>query len=67
MANTSEKAPLAGMESRILEIPAALDSGTQIPITTIRGARPGPVVALVAGNHGYEYPPILGACRRSEA
>ena len=59
MANTSEPAPLAGIESRIIEIPATLDSGTEIPITTIRGAHPGPVVALIAGNHGYEYPPIL--------
>ncbi len=40
-------------------MPAGLDSGTQIPITTIQGARPGPVLALIAGNHGYEYPPIL--------
>lgn len=47
------------IESRILEIAAATDGGTQIPISTIRGARPGPVLALIAGNHGYEYPPIL--------
>ena len=59
MAETSEPAPPAGIYSRIIEIPAAQDSGTQIPITTICGAEPGPVVALIAGNHGYEYPPIL--------
>ena len=47
------------MEHRVLEIPAGVDAGTQIPITTIRGARPGPALALIAGNHGYEYPPIL--------
>jgi len=47
------------MESRIIEIPAAADAGTFIPVTTIRGARPGPVLALIAGNHGSEYPPIL--------
>ena len=49
----------AAIESRILEIPAASDAGTFIPITTVRGIRPGPVLALIAGNHGYEYPPIL--------
>src|SRR5580704_19686758 len=43
----------------MIEIPAAQDAGTQIPVTTIEGARPGPVLALIAGNHGYEYPPIL--------
>ncbi len=47
------------METRIIEIPAAADAGTQVPVTTIRGARPGPTLALIAGNHGYEYPPIL--------
>jgi predicted deacylase len=47
------------MESRILHVPAAADAGTQIPVTTIRGTGPGPVLALIAGNHGYEYPPIL--------
>ena len=47
------------IESRVIEIPAASDSGTQIPVTTIRGPRPGPTLALIAGNHGYEYPPIL--------
>ncbi len=33
--------------------------GAQTPVTVIRGAQPGPVLALVAGTHGYEYPPIL--------
>src|SRR5260370_42609571 len=44
---------------RLLEIQSVLDAGTQFPITTIRGSHPGPVLALIAGNHGYEYPPIL--------
>ncbi len=47
------------IESRIIEVPDGIDAGTQIPLTTISGARPGPVLALVAGNHGYEYPPVL--------
>ena len=47
------------LPQRILEIPAGVDAGTQIPISTITGGRPGPVLALIAGNHGYEYPPIL--------
>jgi hypothetical protein len=63
MANTSDPASPGGVESRIIDIPPAGDSGTQIPITTIRGANPGPVVALIAGNHGYEYPPILALQR----
>jgi hypothetical protein len=43
----------------MIEVPAGIDAGTQIPLTTIAGARPGPVLALIAGNHGYEYPPVL--------
>ncbi len=50
---------LVMLHSRTLEIPAASDAGAQIPISTIQGAHPGPVLALIAGNHGYEYPPIL--------
>ncbi len=53
----------SSIESRMLTVPAGVDPGTEIPLTTIRGARPGPVLALVAGNHGYEYPPILALQR----
>src|SRR5580704_14014911 len=34
-----------------------------IPLTIFNGKKPGPVLALVAGNHGYEYPPILALQR----
>lgn len=54
---------LAAIESRIIEVPAAQDAGSEIPITAIQGARPGPALALIAGNHGYEYPPILALQR----
>jgi hypothetical protein len=36
---------------------------TQIPITVYKGSKPGPVLALTAGIHGYEYPPILALQR----
>ena len=45
--------------SFFLSVPAGEgDEGTTIPVTVIRGAAPGPVLALIAGTHGYEYPPI---------
>lgn len=47
------------MASGMIGIPKGVDAGTEVPVTVFRGARPGPVLALVAGNHGYEYPPIL--------
>lgn len=50
---------LVPIETRTIRVPAGVDAGTEIPVTTIRGERPGPALALVAGNHGYEYPPIL--------
>jgi len=40
-----------------------IGDGVAIPVTTITGARPGPVLALIAGNHGYEYPPVLALQR----
>jgi predicted deacylase len=47
-----------------LSVPAAAgDEGTDIPITIVNGARPGPVLALVAGVHGMEYTPILALQR----
>ncbi len=42
---------------------AAGDAGTTIPFTIVNGARPGPVLALVAGVHGAEYRPILALQR----
>jgi len=51
------------LTSRTLTVPAGRDAGAEIPVTTITGARPGPALALVAGNHGYEYPPILALQR----
>ena len=44
--------------SGYLEVPPGVDEGTRIPITVINGTRVGPVIALIAGTHGYEYPPI---------
>jgi predicted deacylase len=49
--------------SGIIPIPAAADPGTELPVTIVHGTKPGPVLALVAGNHGYEYPPILALLR----
>src|SRR5215203_3733627 len=46
--------------------PRAGDQGTTIPFTVIHGAKPGPVLALVAGTHGMEYTPILALQRIRE-
>ena len=44
-------------------IPAGSDSATSIPVAVIRGARPGPIVAFVAGSHGTEYSSIVAMQR----
>lgn len=56
------------MVSGRLEIaPAAGDTGDGdgafVPLTIAHGARPGPVLVLVAGVHGSEYAPILALQR----
>jgi len=42
-----------------LEVPAAADTGTNIPVVVVNGANPGPVLALVTGAHGTEYVSII--------
>jgi predicted deacylase len=56
-------APPGQSASGELVVPATKDAGTTIPVTVVQGARPGPVLALVAGNHGYEYAPIVALQR----
>jgi predicted deacylase len=42
-----------------IEVPAASDAATNVPVIVVHGARPGPVLALVAGAHAMEYASIL--------
>ena len=42
-----------------IAVPAGVDAATDIPVIVIQGARPGPVLALVAGSHGTEYASIV--------
>ena len=49
--------------SGLIQVPAANDESTMIPISILHGTRPGPVLALIAGNHGYEYAPIIALQR----
>src|SRR5918994_742938 len=49
-----------------LQVPDGADPGTRIPVTVVHGAGPGPVLALVAGTHGYEYTSIVALPRVRE-
>src|SRR6516162_8171607 len=42
-----------------LEVPAGADTGANIPVVVVNGAKPGPVLALVTGAHGTEYVSII--------
>ncbi|MCX6568408.1 MAG: M14 family metallopeptidase [Candidatus Aminicenantes bacterium] len=53
--------------SGYLAVPEKGGAGTEIPFTVINGAKKGPVLALVAGLHAYEYPPILALYRLKDA
>ena len=55
--------PPGEMRSGYLSVPEKDDLRTSIPFTVINGAKKGKVLALVAGVHGYEYPPILALYR----
>lgn len=54
-------------ESGYLAVPPGEDGSARLPVSVLQGAGPGPVLALIAGTHGYEYPPItaLQRLRRS--
>jgi predicted deacylase len=47
------------MRSGYLTVPDREDPGCLIPVTVINGKKKGKTLALVAGVHGFEYPPIL--------
>ncbi len=42
-----------------LQVPAGVDSATDIPVVVVNGAKAGPVLALVSGAHGTEYASII--------
>jgi uncharacterized protein len=43
----------------VIAVPPGSDAGTNIPVAVAHGAKPGPVLALVAGSHGTEYASIV--------
>ena len=47
----------------VIAVPAGSDSALDIPVAVIHGARPGPIVAFVAGSHGTEYSSIIAMQR----
>jgi len=55
------------LKSGFINVPAGSDGPEiRIPITVVNGNKKGPVLALTAGIHGYEYPPILALQRLKE-
>ena len=42
-----------------IQVPAGSDGGYDIPVAVVHGARPGPVLAVIAGAHGSEYASIM--------
>lgn len=46
-----------------IAVQAGADSALAMPVAVIRGSRPGPVVAFVAGSHGTEYTSIVALQR----
>jgi len=57
------KVPPGEAKSDYLSVPEKDGISTCIPLTVINGSREGRVLALIAGVHGYEYPPIIALYR----
>lgn len=49
-----------------IAVPEGSDGATFIPVTVIHGTKPGKVLAMVAGVHGFEFASILAAERLAE-
>lgn len=49
--------------SGFIDVPAASDPGTRIPVTLMTGHDDGPILALIAGTHGSEPSPIIALQR----
>jgi uncharacterized protein len=43
----------------VIKVPAGSDAGYDISVAVVHGAKPGPVLAVVAGSHGSEYASII--------
>lgn len=50
-----------------IDVPKGGDDGTRIPVTVVHGAADGPILALIAGTHGYEYTSIIALPRVAAA
>lgn len=46
-----------------IKVPAGSDATATIAVAVVNGAKPGPVVAFVAGSHGTEYASIVAVSR----
>jgi predicted deacylase len=49
--------------SGTIAVPDGSDPGAAIPVSVVNGSRPGNVLALVAGTHGYEYTSVVALPR----
>src|SRR5579863_4504044 len=50
-----------------IAVPAGVDAAVNIPVIVVNGAKPGPVLALVAGSHGTEYASIVALQKLAQA
>ena len=57
------KVPRGEMRSGLVPVPEKDGVTTFIPVTVVHGTKRGKVLALAAGTHGSEYPPILALYR----
>jgi predicted deacylase len=50
-----------------IAVPAGVDGSMDIPVIVVNGAKPGPVLAMVAGSHGTEYASIIALQKLAQA
>jgi len=50
-----------------IPVAAGVDAAANVPVIVVNGAKPGPVLAMVAGSHGTEYASILALQKLAQA
>jgi predicted deacylase len=51
----------------VIAVPRGVDAAADVPVIVINGARPGPMMALVAGAHGTEYASVVALQKLARA
>lgn len=63
----SATAPSGHKATGYIAVPGGGDAAANVPVIVVNGAKPGPVLAMIAGSHGTEYASIIALQKLAQA